>query len=171
MKHQSSKQVEPHTDPFGPFKKATRKAFSFLAEAPYKFEAGEPIVHVPECVIEYLNKTTGVTVSYEWGGSPSVVLKRLEQSSSSISSGEQVGLKFLVMERCPSSIGEFDPEVSGDLEEILGEYARILKECGDDILRGDFQVFTKLKQIADEELRKKNTEMFGSETGESFQRY
>ena len=123
VRHRPSKSNNSASDPFGPFDKATRMAFAFLVQSSYSVEEGEPILHPPECSINYLNKTTGVTVSYEWGGAPSVVLTKLKPGTTDISEGEQIGLKFLAMERGPASIDRFDRGVIGNLEEILKDYA------------------------------------------------
>lgn len=52
------------------------------------------------------------------------------------------------------------------MESILKDYARILQDCGDDLLNGDFQILPKLNRLTAEERRKTNIEMFGSESGE-----
>lgn len=155
------------TDPFGSFKQSTRETFKFLMKPSYDFTEDETIVHPPECNIRYRNATTGVTVSYEWGGRPSVVLTKLDRRGKSVWDGEQVGLKFLVMERCPSVANRFQPEYDVDPDELLREYARILEECGQDILSGNFEDLPKLKKLVLAEQRKANLEMFGSETGET----
>jgi hypothetical protein len=155
------------TDPFGSFKQSTSEAFKFLMNPGYGFTEDETIVHPPECNIRYRNATTGVTVSYEWGGSPSVVLTKLDRRGRSVWDGEQIGLKFLVMERCPTVVNRFEPEYGNDPDELLIEYARILEECGQDILGGNFKDFPKLKRLVLSAQRKANLEMFGSETGET----
>ena len=135
------------TDPFGSFTKSTREAFKFLLKPSYGFKEDQTIVHPPECDIRYRNATTGVTISYEWGGTPSVVLTKLDRGARSVWDGEQVGLRFLVMERCPSVINRFQPEYGNDPDELLREYARILEQCGQDILSGNFKDFALLKKL------------------------
>ena len=169
MKRGSNQLNKRPTDSFGEFKKAARAAFAFLASPPYNCQEHQTVIRPPECSINYLNKTTGVTVSYEWGGSPSVVLTKLKHGSALISEGEQIGLKFIVMERCPSRVDRFDRNVGDDLEGTLKDHAQILKECGYEILTGDFEMFPRLKQLAIEEEYRANLELFGSGTGEIVQ--
>ena len=155
------------SDPFGPFKEATRKAFAFLRAPAYRFNEVETVCHPPECIVRYENRTTEVIVSYEWGGTPSVVFLRRDQKSSP-SDEEQFGLKFLVMERCPEALDCLEAKGRGnDIEQVLIEYAQILKKCGHEVLTGDFQVLPKLKKLKAAERRKANFRMFGSETGET----
>ena len=154
-------------DPFAQFKQSTREAFAFLMLPDFGFTEDEVLTHPPECSIRYRNVPTGVTVSYEWGGLPSVVLTKLDRQGESPWNGERVGLKFLVMERCPYAIDRFEHVNEADLTELLQDYARLLQECGRDVLTGDFKVFPKLKQLVAAAERKANLEMFGSETGET----
>lgn len=154
-------------DAFSSFKKATRKAFAFLRAPAYKFNEVQTLCHPPECIVRYENKTTGVTISYEWGGTPSVVLSRRHPTASPVEE-EQFGLKFLVMERCPEDLERIEGRGPGeDIAKILTEYAQILKKCGNEVLTGDFQVLPGLNKLITDERRKANLKMFGSETGET----
>lgn len=155
------------SDPFSSFKKATRQAFAFLRAPAYKFNEVQTVCHPPECIVRYENKTTGVIISYEWGGTPSVIVSRLDMTHSPVEE-EQFGLKFLVMERCPEELDRIEAKGSGDdIAQVLTEYAQILKKCGHEVLTGDFQVLPRLNELIATERRKANLEMFGSETGET----
>jgi hypothetical protein len=171
MKRPALKGKKETSDPFTLFKKGTAKAFAFLI-TDYGFTHVDTTVHRPECVIRYRNETTGVTVSYEWGGTPSVILSRLNRTATDVSEADEIGLKFLAMERCPNGAlaGDYERLKSQSIEEVLSDYAAILRECGTDILTGDFQIFAKLRKLVEAEQRKVNLEMFGSETGETRKR-
>jgi hypothetical protein len=158
------------SDYFSLFKKATRRAFAFLRTPRYGFKEVQTVVHPPECTIRYENRTTAVIVSYEWAGSPSVVVSRLAATGSPFDE-EEFGLKFFVIERCPEKLDLLERKPSGHkIEQLLIDYARILKECCHDVLTGDFQVFPKLNKLLAAEQRKENLRMFGSESGETPQR-
>lgn len=157
-------------DPFKAFKDAVSEAFSFLV-ANFEFQHISTNMNPPECEIKYRNKTTGVNIYYEWGGIPSVVLTRLKYTARGNTEADFVGLKFLAQERCAKKVfrtdyrfGEYTVE---DIKEILYEYANLLEACGQDILKGDFQVFPQLKRLAQKEERIINKELYGSERGET----
>ena len=155
------------TDPFRVFKEALRRAFAFLLKRPYRFKEVQTDVRLPECTIRYENRTTGVIVSYEWGGSPSVVVSRLASTGSTFDE-EEFGLKVFIIERCPEKVDLLErKEGDHDIEQTLIDYAQVLKECGHDVLTGDFEVFPKLSKLLAAEQRQENLRMFGSETGET----
>ena len=145
------------TDPFAVFKQAAIDAFNFLIEN-YDFEQLSSSVHPPECAIKYQNQTTGVTITYEWGGALWVDLSR-------ISDQEKYSVDILMLECQPErSIADFHPSESESPNEyvkrVLQKYAQVLKSCGRDILIGDFRIFPKLKNLSEEVLRQRNAEMF-----------
>lgn len=165
------KKLKEPTDPFAFFKKATADAFHFLV-TDYGFEHVSTTVHVPECAIKYWNETTGVTITYEWGGAIWVDLTRLKRMPAEVVEGERYSLDILMLERCPNKdIRQFyslDKEQTSEyIERVLQVYANALKECGRDVLTGDFRIFPKLKKLAEDVLRQRNKELFGSETGET----
>lgn len=166
-----SKKGKELDDPIAFFKKATAEAFSFLIDD-YGFELVSTAIHAPECEINYQNDTTGVPITYEWGGVVWVELSRLSRTSAEVVEDEKYSLDILMLQCFPNAgIDEFFPskdESSNQyLERVLHDYAQVLKECGRDILRGDFGIFPKLRKLAEEVLRQRNTELFGSETGNS----
>ena len=171
MKTTSSKVMRSKKelkDPFAVFKQATADAFNFLNE--HGFEHVSTSAHAPECEIKYQNETTGLTITYEWGGVAWVDLSRLQRTSAEVVEDERYSLDVLMLECCPNrDINEFYPseDESPDqyVERVLLDYAQVLKECGRDILRGDFRLFPKLKKHAENVLRQRNKELFGSETG------
>lgn len=163
------KSTKPKTrkapkDPFAVFKRTTAEAFSFLVDD-YHFEHVATLTNPPECAIEYRNDTTAVIVEYEWGGAAWVYLNRLQRKGDEVSRGEGYSLDVLMLERLPGrNIDEFrrskDESPDQYVQRVLPEYAHIIKECGTDILKGDFQTFPKLKKHAAEVLRQRNRELF-----------
>lgn len=153
------KAEKRRTDPFAFFKQAATDAFNFLVEN-YNFQRLSISVHPPECAIKYQNQTTGVTITYEWGGTLWVDLSR-------VSDEKRYSVDILMLECQPErSIAEFHPSENESANEyvkrVLQEYAQVLKSCSGDILIGDFRVFPKLKNLSEEVLRQRNAEMFGS---------
>jgi hypothetical protein len=164
-----SKKRKELKDPFACFKQATAETFNFLVDD-YGFEPVSTIVHAPECEIKYWNKTTGVTVTYEWGGVIWVDLSRLKRASAEAVENERYSLDILMLECCPDrGVKELQPseEESSNqyVERVLPTYAKVLKKCGSDVLAGDFRIFPRLKKHAEEVLRQRNKELFGTETG------
>jgi hypothetical protein len=160
-----SKQRKAHNDPFAVFKRSTDAAFSFLVHD-YAFEKVSTSIHPPECEIKFRNNTTGVAITYEWGGVVWVDLSRLTRNGAEAVEEERYSLDLLMLECLPNlDINLLRPseDESPDVyvERVLEEYAGSLKNCGEAILTGDFRIFRKLKKHAAEVLRQRNKEMFG----------
>lgn len=51
------------------------------------------------------------------------------------------------------------------LEDVLNDLAQLLKECGHDLLMGDFQFAPRLRELEEAAERQANLETFGSEDG------
>lgn len=144
---------------YGPFKDATRKAFSFLLEPPYDFKEIEAHDYGRECAISFENSTTGVMVTRELESTPWVVVSRLNSTSFFRFEDEAYGLHQLAAERCPSEVDRIGPEQIDNIEDFLNDLAQILKQCGHDVLTGDFRVFSKLKKFAKAEGRRREREL------------
>jgi hypothetical protein len=170
MKMRNPKKEKESSDPFVFFKKAAVDAFGFLIRD-YDFEHVSTTIEPPMCEIKLSSRTTGVTVSYEWGGVPWVVLARLNVGPEGEVEAERYGLHILLEERCPDRAVEYSLKHreyrDSDIETMLNHYARLLREFGEDILNGDFEVFSKLKSLAERSLREENLRLYGSETGET----
>ena len=163
---QRKKRKEPK-DPFAFFKRATADAFRFFVDE-YGFEKVSTNVHPPECEIKYQNETTGIAITYEWGGVIWVDVSRLTRTTTEVVEDEGYSLGLLMLECCPSrDINEFYPSEGESpdqyVERVLFDCAKVLKEYGTEILRGNFRLFPKLNKLAEEVLRQRNKEMFGSE--------
>ena len=137
----------------------------------FGFQHVETLEFMPDCVVKYLNATTGINVRYEWESQVSISLVRLERKGSEVTEAAQYDLLFLMQLRQPEiDVNKFfgDKEWTDTyVEERLREYAIFLKESARDVLTGDFSVFPELKKLTDQNRRKKNKEMFGTSTGES----
>lgn len=156
-------------DCFAFFRKATREVFSFLIED-FDFTYISTQVHLPMCAIEFQSKTTGVTVLYEWESTLWVELTRLRREGNQVGEWETYGLHLLLMERSPNKLVKQVPDsrtrTDAQVNAMLRQHATALKECASDVLAGDFRIFPTLRAVADNERRRLNKELFGSETGE-----
>lgn len=170
MNSTTRKKSNGGTDVFDLFQKATIEKFDFLTNL-YGFKHISTSVHQPECAIRYRNDTTGVIVFYEAGSAIWVQLSRLISESGKVVEGETYGLHLLAIERCPAKLVEPEEKFKERDDEYilktLEGLAKLLQDCGDDVLRGDFKVFPRLRIIAEAELRRINKELFGSESGET----
>jgi hypothetical protein len=97
-KNTRRKAKKRKTDPFAFFKHAVTDTFNFLVED-YDFQQLSSSVHPPECAIKYQNQTTGVTITYEWGGVLWVDLSR-------VSNEERYSVDILMLECQPSEASQ-----------------------------------------------------------------
>jgi hypothetical protein len=140
--------------PFQKFIEAVLEAFQFLIED-FAFELESIGDHAPECTVRFRNKTTGVEVTYDVPELPCVSVAQLNAKKSAW--GKQYGLIYLIEERCPSQnlIGfQAETLTLAQFKPILRHYAQVLKECGSDILKGDFSIFPKLEKRAQKRIRR-----------------
>jgi hypothetical protein len=120
MRNKSRTHDKVLSDAFSSFKKATRKAFAFLRAPAYKFNEVQTSCHPPECIVRYENQTTGVTISYEWGGTPSVVPSRRDPPASGlIALSHDSGLKWHRFRTGPSVAINF-VTLGGDQSVVAG---------------------------------------------------
>lgn len=164
MKAKSQKGTKPK-DPFAFFKEATAEGFGFLT-SDFDFELVSVIVRLPECAIKYQNETTGVIITYEWESIIWIDLARLVRGPEGVSDSERYSLDSLILERCPTrnTSRHYSSTVdwSNDhIERTLRAYANDLKECGREILQGDFGIFPALEQRTAEIIRRKSSMLYG----------
>ncbi|HVS00367.1 MAG TPA: hypothetical protein VMW27_27320 [Thermoanaerobaculia bacterium] len=116
------------------FEQACRESFGFLEED-YGFERGPLEVYGYEGSILFQSPGVAFRVLYEQGsGGPWVLI--------SARVGEvlaEAGLHHLIAKRCPERAV---PPARGllpdaEVRELLRRYAEALKDCGQDLLRGD----------------------------------
>jgi hypothetical protein len=131
-------------------------AFGYLVES-FGFRYLSTSTHAPECWSTFHNETTAVTVHYEIGSQPWVELAALERKGDRVVEQNRAALEFLLQERAPQ---EASLRVSGNDDEetrrAIYAKARQLREYGSEVLRGDFQIFPRLKELAAENLRRRN---------------
>lgn len=141
------------------FEQLCAKHFKFLIER-YGFKKLKPDKDAYGCRVTYIGKTTGVKVSYEYkDGGLFVLLARLINGKmppypvfvKPDSVLNQFYLEDIVAVKHPSFQlkQNFDDIVNPTLEELessLSNYAEALQIYGQDILKGDFSIFSKLEE-------------------------
>jgi hypothetical protein len=151
---------------FQPFVAETLAAFEYLI-IDYGFHVSVPEASGSEAWAMYENPTTRVTVHYELGAEPWVEIGRLEPHDGKLVQSGSVGLDLLLRERGRPLGDEVNPPRDigkSEISNMLGARAERLRMCGDDLLRGDFQSFPRLQTKAEKELRRRDAELFGSES-------
>src|SRR5689334_11879674 len=100
-KAKQGKKRKQMKDPFSFFKRAADEAFAFMVDD-YGFEKVSTKAHPPECAIKYQNVTTGVTITYEWGGVVWADLICLRPTSAEVVEDERYTVDVLMLECCPN---------------------------------------------------------------------
>jgi hypothetical protein len=158
-------------DAFAFFREAVDQIFEPLFTE-FGFRHVETLEYMPDCVLKYLNETTGINARYELKSQLSINLVKLERTGSEVTEAAKYDLLFLMQLRQPEiDVNKFygdDKEwTDAYIEQRLREYAIFLRESAHDVLTGDFSVFPELKKLAARNRREKNKEIFGTSTGES----
>jgi len=149
---------------FRPFVDATRTAFDYLTTT-YGFARSTEQAAGPEAWVIFESPATRITVHYELGAVPWVEIGRLEDLDGQLVQTREIGLDLLARERGKALNDDVEPPrdlSSTELSVLLQARARLLAEVGDDLLRGDYQSFPRLHGKAEKELRRRESEMFGS---------
>lgn len=157
------------TDLASEFARDVRQSFSFLEEE-FGFQPGNVHAHLPEVWVSFSSSATEVTIIYEVGSTPWVELARRSTCDGKLVKTETSSLELLLEERAPSTgIRECEIAEAGTeaFRACLRAKAAALREFGSDILRGNFDVFPRLRVRAAENERKRNLELFGSADGET----
>lgn len=146
------------------FENDVAHAFAFLL-AEYGMRRTAFNVHAIECSVAYGNDTTAVCVKYEVGARPWVELARLERINDRVVKRERYDLQYLLDERGTtehqrSPNQQFD---DGRLAMNLADLAGLLRTFASDVLSGDFSIFPRLRERAEENLRRTNREIYGVE--------
>lgn len=130
-------------------------AFRFLIDD-YGFRYLAMSVHAPGCWSTFHNATTAVTVHFEIGSLPWVELAEIKHHRGRIIEQNRSALEFLVQERAPQEPAlRIDPEKEDEIKRAIYEKARQLRTYGKDVLTGDFRVFPRLRELAEENLRRR----------------
>jgi len=146
---------------FAEFEGAALQHFEYLKKD-YGF--GDPEIGGEgiEGWVLFKNPTTAVRVMYEIGASPWVQLLRLKPGTRGTEGAEVSSLELLLVERAPAlggnehGIGELSAQ---KLADIVAEKARMLKVFGEDVLKGDFHVFTRLAELAEENRQRREKDL------------
>lgn len=138
------------------FESLVLDAFSYLI-SDYGFIYAETSVHSPECWATFQNARTRVTVHTELGSQPWVVLAEVQRKTGYTVVLREAALEFLIQERAvDEKLLMIDPDNDAQMKRLIYEKARQLREYGTDVLRGDLRVFPRLRELAEENLRKRN---------------
>lgn len=141
-------EVNEHEAEFRTFHRLVRQCFTFLHDK-YGFIEAEATLMLPGMWVYLRNSTTQVAVQFEYGSGVWVTIGRLTQRDGRVVGGEQYNLNYLLSLRAAdlernSRLDGFDET---EIEGILRERAAALRQSADDVLRGEFGVFARLKQV------------------------
>jgi hypothetical protein len=170
-KRNIQKRRKESNDSFAFFKKATTEIFQFLI-TDFGFSYVETLEHIPDCVIKYQNRTTGIYVDYELKSYLSIDIVKLSHAATEVIEDKSYDLLLLMELRHPATdahmfYGGENEWTNEYLEQLLREYASFLKEHAQDVLTGDFSIFPELKKLSAYYRRQKNKEYFGTYSGGS----
>jgi hypothetical protein len=129
------------------FKELVLNSFGFLI-TDFKLKVTAVELQPPEVWVTFQNATTLVTVTYEIGDCPWVGLKKLEIIKGKPISTWSSSLEKVLKERAPEEDLYLEPILSFDdpqVATVLRAKGRQLRKYGEDILRGDFSAFGRLK--------------------------
>lgn len=138
------------------FERVILDAFQYLIDD-FAFRYLSTNMHAPECWATFHGPTTAVTIHFELGSQPWVELAELKQDNGRVVEHNRSALEFLVQERAPlEALARTSPNGDEEMRRVIYEKARQLREYGKDVLQGDFRVFPRLKELAAENLRRRN---------------
>ena len=165
------KRPQEKSDLFAFFKQAATDTCEPLV-TDFGFKQEGVVEYMPDCVIKYWNRTTGVDVRYEWKSQVAVNLSKLERTRTEVEEGRSYDLLLLLELRRPEiDVDEFygaDKDWSNEfIYELLRKYVQYLRETAQDVLSGDFSVFPELRRLSAHHRRQSNKELFGTYVGES----
>jgi hypothetical protein len=137
------------------FESVVLEAFGYLIDS-FGFRYLSTHIHSPECWSTFHNSTTAVTVHFELGSQPWVELAELKRDGGCIFEQNRVALEFLVKERAPQETALITNESDEQTKAAIREKARQLRAYAEDVLKGDFRIFPRLMDIANDNLRRRN---------------
>lgn len=150
---------------FESFIAATEASFSYLV-SDYGFRRTAKRALGPEAWITYESETTRIRIHYELGAEPWIEIGRLEVRDGKVVQPASIGLDLLLRDRGeplndelaePRDIDEWE------ISRMVATRAERVRSLGDDFLRGDFRSFPKLQTKAENELRRREETLFGSD--------
>jgi hypothetical protein len=129
------------------FERIAMKAFRSL-ESRYGFKKGEATYSQKDCALQYLNATTDVTLHYELGREPWLVIADITNAENRSTLG------WLLVERgvekmpTPADAFRATPLADGNLESDIEKKIKQLIEHGADLMKGDFSLMPNLQKRA-----------------------
>lgn len=131
--------------PLNEFLECARREYRFLVDEFGYSEVAQSRNHFE---VDYVNSTLLVSVEgINWGFGVQILLTPLR--SGVAQHGEAVPLWCIAQLRCPVEL-EQSHHISGQLP-LLASYARILRSCATDVLRGDLGIFPRARAVIDQE--------------------
>ncbi|MFH1252433.1 MAG: hypothetical protein V1715_15235 [bacterium] len=155
------------------FENLSQEKFKFLLEE-YNFKFFGFIRSGTLYSTKFKNATTGIVVSYEIGLDVRVYMIRLVNGEIGLYSLEHwFRVEELVSDSSHIKIDQNileDLPIQKALDEIFTQYSNILRNYGQDILRGDFSIFVKIAE-RNEKRHKEIIEKFGVTIDENFAKF
>jgi hypothetical protein len=110
------------------------------------------------------NRTTQVTVHFEYASSLWLTIGRLAEFQGRTVGGEQYNLNYLLQLRAPDRVNNvmldhFDADI---VKAALQDCAAALILYADDVLKGDFATFPTLREIVDARMAQRDSDEDGS---------
>jgi len=107
----------------------------------------EQLLH-PGMWVRVRNATTGLTVYFEYASGPLLTIQRIDPKTGSYA-GENFSIDDLLWVRGFPPILASQPIdfAARGLEEVLRNWVRALRDCADDVLSGDFAVYSMIRPI------------------------
>lgn len=98
-----------------------------------------------------------MTVHFELRSQPWLVFAELRREGGRTVERNRSSLDLLLQERAPEKAPvRASADDNEEIRRMIFEKARQLRDYGRDVLQGDFQVFPRLKELAAENLRRRN---------------
>ena len=143
------------------FEAATLRSFDYL-RTDYGFTQVESGGGGIEDWILFKSPAAAIRVMYEVGGCPWVQILRLRAGAVPTRGADVTTLELLLEERDPTyreleyGFGELSaPQIA----QVVAVKAAKLREFGEDVLKGDFQVFGRLAALAEANLRRRERKL------------
>ena len=125
-------------DPFLKYKKVVFSEFDFLIKD-YGFQHVSTSVFPPECQIIYRNEVVEITVFYEWGNVPEILISKLKPTSSGLKGVDQKSLDHFIISSIPKERFDWNKlkgSIDHKVEAKLHRDAWVLRRYANKILCG-----------------------------------
>ena len=137
-----------------------KEIFKFLIDD-YSMEVLEPEIYGFECSVTFRRyQELAVTIMYEAGTMPWVLFTAVTEVDG-VLRNERFALDYVIEERLPKfqiDKYEFGEQNEEKMKNVLLQYAKIIKECCNDILEGDFSILPKIRERRESDQKKLNEE-------------